>query len=215
MYEENSEFLTLGNLKHYPDFRLADIQVNSQQPVLLRFKSFENAHRGFKALLRAKKNREIEEFKATIQTPYIRYYGGQFQTQFEKCIQDRFEGLDHTFTLRSDYVQKQSRVYFGDDHSITEEFYDKMQEAQRLSDLEGGGPILSQRKLRQFFPQPMEPEKRELATPKLTKPRAKSVYRKQKPEAKKEEKYEEKKEAKKEEKKVAKKSSGERRIKKK
>ena len=111
----------------------------------------------------------MDDLKITMQTPNIRYYGGQFQTQFEKCIKDRFEGLEHTIKMRSDNVQKLSKDAFGENHSITEEFYEKMQEAQKKSDAEGGGPILSQRKLREFFPEAMEPYKKELTTPRLTR----------------------------------------------
>ena len=34
------------------------------------------------------------------------YYDGKFSTKFESCIKDKFEGLEKTNEIRSDYIKK-------------------------------------------------------------------------------------------------------------
>ena len=35
------------------------------------------------------------------------YYDGMFSSKFEKCLRDKFQGLDTINEVRSDYVKKQ------------------------------------------------------------------------------------------------------------
>lgn len=47
-----------------------------------------------------------EKLQVTFQNPEPNYYDGMFATQFENCIQDKFEGLDEINEVPSDYVKQ-------------------------------------------------------------------------------------------------------------
>ena len=51
------------------------------------------------------------KLQVTFQNPEPNYYDGMFATQFENCIQDKFEGLDEINEVPSDYVMQALKEY--------------------------------------------------------------------------------------------------------
>ena len=74
---------------------------------------FEDAFSVFNVLNRSKvklkkENGDVQlkSFNVSFLDPEPNYFDGMFSTKFEKCLLNKFEGLDNIHEVRSDYVKR-------------------------------------------------------------------------------------------------------------
>lgn len=101
----------VGQLKEINDFDLKEAMIGSshKMKITLRFNSFTdtlNAHLALSNYVHTNSVGTSSKIISQFFEPAPMYYDGKFSTKFESCIKDKFEGLEKTNEIRSDYIKK-------------------------------------------------------------------------------------------------------------